>query len=211
MNDFQEVTNQEIHDIASPIVMPLLEPLGFEFQKLLHWVNSDHAPVRQIFSLRKWKGGSLTPSWGLSLDFVPHLSGKKLRWHRTKKSAIFDLTVDAHDRELDMTYIKGPEVIQNKAPAVISEAIRRAIDFWVESDSIEKLPKSFQLVKKHLSFGGLGFYNYTQHPIAHSLVLAKNGRLSEAEAEMDIYIDRMRVSEDTQIKLREILNSANAA
>jgi len=211
MNNFQEVPNREVQDIVSPMVMSLLEPLGFESQKILHWVSSDNVPVRQIFSLRKRKGGIIAPAWGLSLDFVPHLSGNKLRWHRTKKSAIFDLTVDARDREFDINYIRGPEEIRHNAPAVLSEAINRAKAFWGKSDSIEKLPEAFELVRKHLSTGGLGFYNYTQHPIAHSLVLAKNSRSREAETEMNIYIERMRVTEETQRKLWEEFKSALAA
>ena len=211
MDNFQEVTNREIQDIASPIVAPLLEPLGFESQKLLYWINSRNAPVRQIFSLRKFKGGKLAPAWGISLDFVPHLSGKKLKWHRTHKSAIFDLTVDPREPELELTYFRGPDEIREQAGFVLSEAINRAKVFWQQSDSIEKLPETIELLKQYLATGGLGFYNYTQHPIAYSLVLAKNERYREAEAEMNIYIDRMGIPEEVQTKLWKLLHGANVA
>ena len=109
MHTFQEVTNQEVQNIVTPLLTPLLEPLGFEPQKLLYWIRSDGAPIRQIFSLSKWKGGRIAPTWGVSMDFVPHLSGKKLKWHRTKKSAIYDIRYDARDSDLDMKYCRGPK------------------------------------------------------------------------------------------------------
>ncbi|OPK06916.1 hypothetical protein BZ164_00785, partial [Pseudomonas veronii] len=38
------------------------------------------APIRQLFRLEQCKGGALAPSWALSLDFVPHLSGNEIKW-----------------------------------------------------------------------------------------------------------------------------------
>lgn len=43
------------------------------------------------------KGASYVPIWGISLDFVPHVAGNRLAWHRTDKSARMDLVYDPVD------------------------------------------------------------------------------------------------------------------
>src|SRR5262245_63517673 len=130
MSSFEVVATDQIHQIIAPIAEQLLVPLGFESHRPLHWLKSDDAPIRQVFCLRQWKGGALAPAWGLSLDFVPHVSGSRLRWHRTVKSARLDITVNAHGRDLDMSYIRGAEPVLSLAAVVASKAVTLAIELW---------------------------------------------------------------------------------
>lgn len=37
------------------------------------------------------------PRWGTSLDFVPHVRGEAVRFHRTNKGAVIDVLFDPID------------------------------------------------------------------------------------------------------------------
>lgn len=210
MSSFSIVTIDQIHKIVTPIVEPLLIPIGFKLQKRLHWLRSSDAPIRQIFCLRQWKGGQLAPAWGLSLDFVPHVSGNTIKWHRTEKTARLDLTFDTRSREFDIPYHHGPEPITQKAPHVLDSAIVQANVFWSNARTISELPGAFEKVKRHLSSGGLGFYNYTQHPIAYAFVLAMNDQPDAARAELDRWPLSPYLSEYVREKLAALLDAVCA-
>ncbi|WP_248767309.1 hypothetical protein [Pseudomonas sp. MWU12-2345] len=204
---FAVIRIDQIHEIVSPVVESLLHPLGFEVQGPLCWLRSLDAPIRQIFCLKQWKGGALAPAWGLSLDFVPHVSGNNIKWHRTPKSAQLDLTWDTRDRALDISYCYGPEIIASHAPRVLNAAIAQAESFWSKTRLISDLPEAFELVRQHLSSGGLGFYNYLQHPLAYAFVLAMNGKQKAAEEEYKRYSPRL--SEVAKQKLRTLFIEAS--
>ena len=209
METFQEVPLAEIHRIVEPILTRLLSPLGFESVAHVRWVRSADAPIRQIFGLFKWKGGVVAPRWGMSLDFVPHITGGSPKWHRTPKSATFDLCVDARDRALDMSFIWGINAISQKAPTVMQEAVARASRFWATANTLSKLPTAFEALKLHLSRSdGLEFYNFSQHPVAYAFVLAMNGRVDEGKQEMEKFIGADRYVEKTEKHLRELFEQA---
>lgn len=69
------LTIDRIHEIIEPTIAALLGPSGFESHRKLAWVRSGDAPIRQIFKVEQYKGAALGLAWGLSLDFVPHVSG----------------------------------------------------------------------------------------------------------------------------------------
>jgi hypothetical protein len=210
MSSFEVVSIERIHQIVAPIVESLLDPAGFQVQKPLQWLRSEDAPIRQIFSLKQWKGGALAPAWGLSLDFVPHISGGSVNWHRTVKSARMDLTYDPREPALDMSYIRGADQVAQKSTDVLRAAVSQAHRFWSSARSISELPQAFECVKRHLSTSGLGFYNYTQHPVAYAFVLARTGNANAAREELDRFLSSCR-SEVTRERLRELLAAADAA
>ncbi|WP_236695892.1 hypothetical protein [Pseudomonas sp. ES3-33] len=59
---------------------------------------------------------------------------------------------------------------------------------------------------QHLSTGGRGFYNYTQHALAYAFVLAMNGKPDTAEEEFQRYSQRL--SEAARKKLRKLFIDA---
>lgn len=210
MTTFAIVPIDQIHMLVAPHVEAVLAPMGFECQKPLHWLRSSDAPIRQIFCFRQWKGGAIAPAWGVSLDFVPHLSGGMVKWHRTPKSAQLDLIVDARDKKLDMSYTYGPEQISLRAPDVIRDAVPRADEFWARSRSIHELPSAVEWIKRYLSTG-LGFYNYVPHPIAYAFILAKTGNLALAQAELDKYLISSGASDLAREKLEVVLIAASGS
>ena len=84
---FENVDATDIHRILVPFVDQRLENLRFESVSTLKWVRSTDAPVRQILTWNKDLYGILRPSWGLSIDWVPHVGNTKITFCRTTKSA----------------------------------------------------------------------------------------------------------------------------
>src|SRR5262245_51929970 len=71
-----------------------LPGMGLREMSARRWVDGSAPPVRRLFQLELLKGAGLTAWWGFSLDFVPHVSGGKLRWHRSDRTAMLDVIVN---------------------------------------------------------------------------------------------------------------------
>jgi hypothetical protein len=122
--EFELLTIPIIHQNVGPVVESLLLPQGFVSLKPLQWVRSDDKPIRQVFEYRQLKGGALAPAWGYSLDFVPHFSGREMKWHRTERSVLLDAFVDGQrHRDLLLTYMYGiAGLLENLHPRVVAVA-----------------------------------------------------------------------------------------
>lgn len=182
---FEEMNNARIHAIVQAEVERCLIPEGFEAAGILKWVRDRHRPIRHVFGLVKWKGGIIAPRWGVSLDFVPHFSGRQIRWHRTNQAAEFDLCVDSSDKSLDMTYIRGERPIREMHEQVITASARQADSLWTRCQSASELPAVLTWFKENPGPGARRFYSYSSHPIAAAFILAKNGCRDEALAELE--------------------------
>jgi hypothetical protein len=184
---FGIVTIADTHAILQPVVIASLGREGFVDVGSLKWVRSADAPIRQLFCFFRWKGGMLASSWGLSLDFVPHVARSRLKWHRTPKSAIMDLRVDSRDRALDIPYSRGPQLIRERAQEVVRGAMVHAISFWDEYRTPDRLLDAFKWLKQYYATPGLGFANFVQHPLALAFVYARAGDLVQAYRELEDY------------------------
>ncbi|GJH05705.1 hypothetical protein [Paraburkholderia terrae] len=184
-----EITLEAAHRVISPSVEAALLLRGFEAVAPLKWLRFDGSPVRQMFAFPSWKGGVISPRWGLSLDFVPHVTGSSVRWHRTNKSAVFDLAVDARDKSMDVSLIRGEQAALQSSAAIVERAVARADEFWRRVHSVEDVVGAFEWLRGYLSTGGLGFYSYVQHPVALAFVLARTGNLVGARQELGAYVN----------------------
>jgi len=206
---FEIVSIAAIHAILQPVVAASLAADGFEEAGPLKWVRSADAPVRQVFSFQQWKGGVLAPSWGLSLDFVPHVSGSRIKWHRTPRSAMLDLRVDAREPALELPYHHGTRPIVDRAADVVAGAVARARALWAMGHALDDLIRAFDWTKKYYAATpGLGFYNFVQHPVALAFTYARLGKLAEANRELDEYwTDR----DELKAELRRLVADAAPA
>ena len=86
------LTPTEWKTLMDQVLSPLMErELGLTYLGGCLWAGpwEDHRrKLVQVFLVNQAYG---TLQWGWSLDFVPHVSGKKLAWHRTDKSARLDV------------------------------------------------------------------------------------------------------------------------
>jgi hypothetical protein len=155
-----------------------LLPLGFEQAKDLKWVRSAKGPIREIVELYSLKGASVAPCWGLSLDFVPHVAGGRVRWHRTAKSSMLDLVWDP----LDFAGLTGWTLSRFTAAAELPQVTkafagkvcRAALADLARAAQVSDLPTLYRewAARPCVRFSAL---NYHQATLGEAFVLAKLG------------------------------------
>ena len=96
--------------------------------------------IRPMFSIRAWKGATYAPSWGISLAMVPHLSGQTAKWHRTHKSAAFDIWEDAKPRHMDLSTLDSCDAISRAIPSVVAGSLLQAKAFWDSTRQLTDIP-----------------------------------------------------------------------
>ncbi|XBS68420.1 hypothetical protein ABK905_17050 [Acerihabitans sp. KWT182] len=152
---YELLSNQKLHRVIAPVIESRLCPLGFVRQKDLTWLRSKDAPIRQVFTFVKWKGGVFAPRWGLSFDFVPHVvANATIKWHRTEKSAGIDFVVDARERECNISYIYGPQEVSGRIERVMQRVMPSATKLWDSTRCVSQIPAAFEWRKegKHSDF-----------------------------------------------------------
>lgn len=122
----------------------LLRKVGFERPKPLKWVRSTKVPIRELVEILPLKGAAVSARWGYSIDFVPHVSSGRVRWHRTAKSALLDLVWDPLDfAGLDgWTFSRfGVEAeLASRAHAFAAKVCRSALGDLDRASQISDLP-----------------------------------------------------------------------
>ncbi len=209
---FEPLNISEIHNLVSPIVETLLKNEGFENTSNLKWVRCQNEPVRQIFELLQWKGGMVAPRISISLDFVPHVSGSSVKWHRTTKSAQPDMIFDVYDRSIEFPYHKGEAAIVEKAPLAILAAIEKAKEFWATCAYEHQLLQAFDKLKnyydKDLPEGRSKFRMFVPHELALSFVLARGGQAIEALNLFELNAERFKYKPKVTERLRALLTES---
>ena len=153
-----------------------LKPHSFEKTSDRRWVRSTKQPIREIVELVKINSGYVNPRWGFSLDYVPHVDVVETKWHRTNRTAMFDLTfdpVDSEDIKVWAVYnTTNCEMVKNAGKASASRVVSKAIPLFNRAQSVADLPPLFEerLHQRNMRFG---FHNYVQHPLAYAFTLAK--------------------------------------
>ncbi len=216
LRSFELLPAKVIDEIVAPLLRAALEPHGFEAITPRKWVKSSSPPIRPIFELSAIGRGpsKLSPCWGFSLDYVPHVSGGSVRWHRTPKTARFDICNAAIDApsELpggsDILLVHGPAVVRFGAADLIPRAVARALEFWNLAASEADLPAVFEYLKRRPT-ERFGFYNYVQHPLAYAFTLARLGRRADAKRELKRFLDFPIRTEFVQPRLLNLLQSAS--
>ena len=184
VREFELLTISVIHQNVAPIVEAHLRIRGFVSVRPLLWVRSEDSPIRQLFEYRQLKGGALAPAWGYSFDFVPHFSGREMKWHRTEKSVLFDAFVDGQvHRDLVLTYMYGVDGLLEGLDSRVANAIQIASNFWAMGDTPNNV---YLLVNELRSKPGSNFF--TQLPIASAFCLARSGREAEGRIELERFI-----------------------
>jgi hypothetical protein len=182
---------------------------GFEKVDRRKWVRSTKQPIRELVQINALKGARFCPAWGFSLDYVPHVSGASLRWHRSAKTAILDLCYDPMDYEMKLNEwsipsLEGRRIARQEAERQTKMTLDLALPWFDTVIGDVDLVREFE-AKKQRPFVRFGFYNYVQGPLAYAVVLARVGRFKDAEAEMGKYCEDGRVREAIKIKLFQLL------
>lgn len=165
-----------------------LSKLGYERVDDKKWVNSEAAPIRRVINLQALKGGTIYPRPYFSLDFVPHESGGRLRWHRTPKTTMCDVCIDPMDFGNDAPryfldyYPQPPE--RHRIEKVLKRVRKKLIRDLGQVRQVSELVAVLDRLKatKPRRFG---YHNYIQHPISAAFIYAKLGQEEKAREELE--------------------------
>lgn len=188
---------------------------GFERVADRRWVRSTSAPIRHVVELQALKGVSYCPQWGLSLDFVPHLTGSgEVRWHRTPKAARFDFVyrpidferTNAGSREWGVSPLATRQELQEDLERVTALTVRDSGLLFGRAVRVEDLPAMYREHRAR-SAVGLPFASFPQQVLAEAFVAARCN-LPNASALLEAYLASYEVPAEAAQKLRSLMEDA---
>jgi hypothetical protein len=200
--DYRLLSATERDEIVARHLRDFLPPLGLTERTMRSWIDGAHFPVRRLFEIKLLKGASMKANWGFSLDFVPHITGGRLQWHRTDRTAILDVVMDPKDLHTP-SHIHGPERLAEGLRSLLPEAIKRAGESWRRGATFHGMLHLIREIRdQHTNC--FEYPNYTQLPLAYAFLLAKTGDLRNAEAELDKYALSHGLEDDEAAKLKKL-------
>lgn len=186
-------------DFYAPIhafLDPRLAERGFVRSKRNAWVKETCSSARPMFELWHFKGKDSALLWGFALNYVPHFNSSftKLFWHRTVKSAKLDVfPFDEFEKTEDLTWFATPEDHAIAVKHVLGTNLDRATEFFEGFQTTNDLLPLFERLQRYKS-RSLGYWNYTNMPVAHAFSLRINGDYARGKAILDEYVMRMELS-----------------
>jgi len=140
--------------------------------------------------------------WGFSLDFVPHLSGDSIRWHRSDKSARLDVTINP--KKLPTIWCPRSEQFREEFPTLLSKAVAAAKKDWKQGSTYQGMLQLIREIRKRNS-NWLPYGMYPQALLAFAFLNAKTGNLKVAERELDRFLDPGGLNQAAAAKLKKLL------
>ena len=195
-----------------------LERIGFEPSSSRRWSRSRVPDIRDLFEVTTLKGATLSPRWGFSLDFAPHVTPAGVKWHRTAKSAMFDVVDDpvdttrVEDLELSppfMFTMQGTAHLERAAVASAEASLGEATRFWEQVHDERDLLRMVEMFRSR-PVVRFGFDNYVQHPVALAFTLARVGRVEDARTELQRAHAYSTGSAAVRSRLDQLLENAAA-
>lgn len=191
---------------------------GFEQVADRRWVRSATAPIRHLVELEALKATSYCPQWSLSLDCVPHLTGRgEIRCHRTARTARFDLVyrpIDLADtradaREWAVSPLATRQELEADLQRVAAKTPREARRLFDRATRVDDLPALY-VEHRARPAAGLPFAAFPQQALAEAFVAARC-RLPKASALLEDYLAVCEVPAATAGKLRLLLEDERRA
>ena len=175
------------------------------------WIDDSHPPSKRMFELALLKGAGMRARWGFSLDFVPHITGGRVRWHRSLKTAMLDVIVEpGKDALLEPTFIHGTQRLHDDLERLLPIALERARQTWQRGATERGLLDLVQEIRDRQT-NCFRFDNYTQLPLAFAFLSARLGDLAAAEQMLEHYVTRMQLSDETAAELKALAREYTAA
>jgi hypothetical protein len=170
------------------------------------WVNGSTAPVRRVFEMRLLKGASMKARWGFSLDFVPHLSGDRICWHRSNRTARFDVVIERQGREYT-SFLHGAAWLRHDLERFVPPALAQAEETWRRGSTLAGVLDIVREIRERRinSFYALFTCRLT---LTFIFLCATNGDLAGAQAELEAFARSCELSEDVVARLAKIVQDA---
>jgi hypothetical protein len=176
-----------------------LQGLGFVQVAPRRWVDGSSAPVRRMFEMQLLKGAAMKARWGFSLDFVPHLSGGRVCWHRSNRAATFDVFVDLEDRPY-ASFLYGAVWLHHDLERLVPIVLERAQETWRCGSTPAGVLEIVREIRERKINSFYVYFNW-HLPLTFMFLSAKTGDLTAAEAELDAYARKYELAEDVAAKL----------
>jgi hypothetical protein len=148
MPEIELLSASQRDGIVRPILREWLEPLGLVEVAPRRWMNGSRPPVRSLFELDLLKGASLKACWGFSLDFVPHVSGSSVRWHRSDTTARLDVIVDPAALP-HPSVVYGADRFRAELREMLPIAVASARRDWEQAATLEEMLQLVAAGPKH--------------------------------------------------------------
>ncbi len=171
-----------------------LAALGFQRFAGRRWVRDTKVPIREVLTLKALKGQQYVVTWGVSLDFVPHVQGTKLRWHRTSASVHEDLGIDPMDfpdrgRASRLLFSRSNTASLSADVQRVSVAAIDESGAWFERvRDIRSLIPLYREAEAATTCR-FGFDNYTQYRLGYAFALAAVGQGEESRRQLDTWLN----------------------
>jgi hypothetical protein len=206
MQEVELLSASQRDAIIAPMLRESLAPLGLTEIAPRRWIDGSKPPARRLFELQLLKGASLKACWGFSLDFVPHVSGSSVRWHRSDKAAMLDIFVDPAGLP-QPCFLFGPGPFRDELASLLPHAVAAAKQDWDRGSTYTGMLDLIRQIREQ-NTNCFGYRNYTQLPLAFAFLTAKTGNLEFAERELDEYLVGGWVKDAADVKLRRLLRES---
>lgn len=202
-------------DVGQQVADALTERLsGFGLVALgggkRRWARQNAPDILGLVELQALKS-DFTAIWGLSLAFVPHLTTKgEIAWHRTPKSAVFDLSYQPFDYEQDLrpwaiSCFSTREELPVDSRLFASRVSESAARFLESLTSTRAVLDAFE-AKRVRPYIRLGFDHYPQEMLAHAFTLARCGEEGRSKEALRRLAEQHQIPQGTEARLLSLLS-----
>jgi len=208
---FALLSQQEFEQQVTSAITERLGEHGFAPSGKRRWTRQCGPGILGLVALQGLKT-EYVPAWGVSLDFVPHLSGGNVGWHRTPKSARFDLSYQPLDYDEDLrpweiSRFATAEELRIEARVFASRVSDSAVRFLEPLTSATVLLEAFEAKRNRRSLR-LAFEHYPQEMLSYAFVLARAGHAEAARDAFSRFVESHQVSAPAQSELSRLLSEA---
>lgn len=182
----EEVLPTRVYEVAAELMRP--HELGLSPLTHKLYAASSERDIVRLLELFPTKGASYYVRWGLSLAFVPHKWNPKLRWHRTLKSARFDVwenpfeyfdLENKHWRESERFLVSrlNGETYLRKQMMEMWTALAPAVRDWFASTAA--LPGVLRALDKQIARQGASSHHFPSPSLVRAFTLSRMGKVEE--------------------------------
>jgi hypothetical protein len=209
LHKFDSLRAAERDVIVASHLNQRLQPLGFVQVAPRRWVDGSTAPVRRVFEMQLLKGAAMKARWGFSLDFVPHLSGGRMCWHRSNRTAQFDLVLELDGRKY-ASFLHGAAWLHHDLERLVPAALEGAQETWRRGSTLVGVLDILPEIRER-RINSFHVYFSWHLPLTFMFLSAKIGDLAAAQAELEVYAREQELAEDVVARLAKLLRNVALA